>query len=181
MTGIYKTYKHNPPHLFRPNAKYFITGATYQKKHYLESDEAKAKTIEYMFKSFEHFGWTIEDWILLNNHYHLMADAPEKAETLGQVINNFHKYSALWIKKNLFPEITNEKIWHNYWDTCITYEKSYFSRINYIWFNAVKHQYVEDAKDWKFGSFYYRFKNLENVKEIVEQYPYDRLNVEDDF
>lgn len=181
MEEIFKKYKHNPPHLFKPNAKYFITGATYKKKHYLKSSQAKAKSIEYMFKSFEHFGWKIEDWILLNNHYHIMADAPEKAETLSQVINNFHKFSAIWIKKNVLLDIDPERIWYNYWDTCITYENSYFARINYIWFNAVKHRYVKEAAEWRFGSFYNRAKEWRKVERIVEQYPWDRVKVKDDF
>src|SRR3990172_4796590 len=93
MEEIFKRYEHAPPHLFRANAKYFITGATYDRMHFLYSDSAKEKTVEYMFKSFEHFCWQIEDWVLLNNHYHIMAQAPEDAKTLAKVINNFHKFS----------------------------------------------------------------------------------------
>ncbi len=134
-----------------------------------------------MFKSFEHFGWKIEDWVLLDNHYHLMADAPEDASTLSRVIKNFHQFSALWLKKNTADFKNIHKIWYNYWDKCITYEKSYFVRINYIWFNPVKHGYVEDAKLWKFGSFYQRSKEWRDVKGIVEKFPFDKISVEDDF
>ena len=52
-----------------------------------------------MFKSFEYYGWKIEDWVFLNNHYHLMADAPEDALSLSKVIKNFHRFSALKLKK----------------------------------------------------------------------------------
>ncbi len=134
-----------------------------------------------MLKSFDHFGWAIEDWVLLDNHYHIMADAPENAESLSSVINNFHKFSSIWIKKHIFQSDLIDKLWHNYWDTCITYERSYFARINYIWFNPVKHEYVSDAALWKFGSFYQRAKNWKNVEGIVEQYQYDDLNIRDDF
>ncbi|MCK4640224.1 MAG: hypothetical protein KAU06_02700, partial [Candidatus Marinimicrobia bacterium] len=82
IDGTYKTYKHNPPHLFRSNSKYFITGATYEHVHYMKSDEAKDIFLNYLFKSFEHYNWVIEDWVVLDNHYHLMANAPENAETL---------------------------------------------------------------------------------------------------
>lgn len=191
MIEIFKKYQHNPPHLFRSNGKYFITGATYKKESYLQLDGVKEKTAEYMFKSFEHFGWEIEDWVILNNHYHLMTQAPEDATTLSRVINNFHKFSAIWIRKNLenrdsaaksLTQSTYSKIWHNYWDTCITYENSYYARINYIWFNAVKHGYVEDAAQWKFGSFYYRcMVQSAEVEEVAKRYPYDRVKIEDDY
>jgi len=42
----YKEYKHNPPHLFRSDAKYFITGATYEKKYFLLSDKANYKRLD---------------------------------------------------------------------------------------------------------------------------------------
>ena len=110
-----------------------------------------------------------------------MTNAPDNAETLSQVINNFHKFSALWIKKHCLIGENPKHIFYNYWDTCITYEGSYFARINYLWFNAVKHGYVEDATQWKFGSFYERTKKWKNVKRIVEQYPFDNLKIDDDF
>jgi REP element-mobilizing transposase RayT len=70
----YKTNPHNPPHLFVPNATYFIIGATLHRIHYLKTAIAKEKVREYMLKSFAHFGWTIEEWVILNNHYHIYDD-----------------------------------------------------------------------------------------------------------
>ncbi|MBU1874579.1 transposase [bacterium] len=154
----YKTYEHNPPHLFRNNAEYFITGATYEHVHYMKSDEAKDIFLNYLFKSFEHYNWKIEDWVVLDNHYHLMANAPENAETLAQVINNVHRFSSSGIKSFLEPLETLEcidcvnaaptqsvhsiahsikKMFHNYWDSCITYENSYYARLHYLWYNPV--------------------------------------------
>ena len=181
MTEIFKKYDHAPPHLFKATATYFITGATYEKRHTLRSDAAKEKTVEYMFKSFAHFGWKIEDWVLLNNHYHLMARAPEDANTLANVINNFHKFSGNWIKKHVPLNPVPEKIWHNYWDTCITYENSYFARINYIWFNPVKHKLVLQPEEWHFGSYFTRVNSGDAVDTFVKKYPFDDLKIKDDF
>ncbi len=137
--------------------------------------------MEYMFKSFEHFDWQIEDWTLLNNHYHIMAQAPENADTLANVINNFHKFSANWIKKHMPLNPGSEKIWHNYWDTCITYENSYFARINYIWFNPVKHKYVLQPQEWRFGSYAARTKAGYDKEDIIKKYPFNDLSIKDDF
>ena len=79
---IYKTYKHNPPHLFRSNAKYFITGAIYEKKYHIEEESAKQRLIESIDKGFSDYNWKLEDWVILHNHYHLIVEAPESAETL---------------------------------------------------------------------------------------------------
>ena len=178
MTEIYKTYQHNPPHLFKENAKYFITGSTLNRIRYFDTDPTKEKVIHYMFTSFNHFNWTIEDWVLLENHYHIVADAPENPETLSRMINNFHRFSGLWIKKH--KNIVGEsQIWFNYWDSCITYESSYFSRIHYIWQNPVKHGYVESPEQWKFGSYFYR--DRKETEEISRQYPCDKIKIKDDF
>ena len=137
MEEIYKEYQHNPPHLFRSGAKYIITGATYEKKHWLKSDEAKERLLKSIKKGFDQYGWTLEDWVILDNHYHLMGDAPDDATTLSLLIKDIHRFIALWIKKNVPESKDAEIVMYNYWDTCITYEKSYFARLNYIWYNPV--------------------------------------------
>ncbi len=198
IDGTYKTYKHNPPHLFRSNAKYFITGATYEHVRYMKSDEAKDIFLNYLFKSFEHYNWKIEDWVVLDNHYHLMANAPENAETLAQVINNVHRFSSGGIKSldlecidcvNAAPtqsahsiEHSIKKMFHNYWDTCITYENSYYARLHYLWYNPVKHGYVKYPLEWKYGSYYYRHHDeKEYLDKIMKLYPCDKVKVFDDF
>jgi putative transposase len=175
----YKEYPHNPPHLFRNNTKYFITASTYKKIPYFKTDKAKEKLIDSLFKEFSRYNWLIEDWVVLDNHYHLMNYSKDNADKLGDIMREIHKFTSIWIKKNNAQAQLAEKIWYNYWDTCISYESSYFSRINYIWFNPVKHGYVDDPINWKFGSYYLRFKdNPENIKEIVSKYPCDKLDLD---
>ncbi|RPI13299.1 MAG: hypothetical protein EHM58_18765 [Ignavibacteriae bacterium] len=179
---IFKIYKHNPPHLFVPNSKYFVTGATYQRKHYLINDESKFALLSSIKKGFSDLDWQLEDWVILNNHYHLMVNSNGDSSTLSFIIKEIHRFNALWVKKNI-PQAKNEEvIWYNYWDTCITYENSYFARLNYIWFNPVKHGYVEFAEDWIHGSYYKRVKEeKEYLDSIKEKYPFDKINIDDNF
>ncbi len=179
---IYKTYKHNPPHLFRSEAKYFITASTYLRKHFLNSDSAKERLLLSIQKGFTENGWLLEDWVILNNHYHLMADSQDNVLSLSSIMRDIHKFTALWMKKNITGLDKEKRIWYNYWDTCITYEKSYFARLNYIWHNPTKHGYVEDEADWKFGSYYTRIKNERDLLiEIGKRYPFDKVSIKDDF
>lgn len=176
-----KYKKHNPPHLFIKNAKYFITASTLGRHSYLELDEAKRAVFKYLTKSLEQYNWELEDWVILNNHIHMMVNAPENAETLSDVMNNFHKFTANWLSRNGIKK-KEEKYFHNYWDTCISYENSYFARLNYIWMNPVKHGYVDLPENWKFGSYYYRFLNdKETAKEHLEKYPINKLKIRDNF
>jgi len=179
---IYRISAHNPPHLFRPNAKYFVTGATYLKKLFLASKNIKTKLLTSIKKGCEKYSWVLEDWVILDNHYHLMLNAPDHPNTLSTIFNEVHKFTAIWVKKNL-PELKDEtRIFYNYWDSCITYEKSYFARLNYIYFNPVKHGYVKEASDYLWGSYRVRLKaESYYLNELREKYPWDKIKVKDDF
>lgn len=181
MQEIFKTYDHNPPHLFRNSTKYFITGAIYEKKQFMREPDTKIAVIKYMFTSFAAQKWQIEEWVVMNNHYHLLADAAENADALPLIINNFHKFSAIWIRKHVTDSANANPIFYNYWDTCIDFEKSYYIRINYIWNNPVKHGKVSDPKDWLWGSYINRMENITEVNRILKNYPSDKAKVYDDF
>ena len=179
---IYKIYSHNPPHLFVSGVKYFITGATYLKKPFLRLSEAKLYLLKSIRKGSEKYKWILEDWVILDNHYHLMLQAPDRDIDLSRLMNEIHRFTGLWIKKNINGTKRYKKIFHNYWDTCITYESSYFARLNYIWFNPVKHNYVDDPKDYLFGSYCYRIKGEKiQMEGIKKKYRWDKINVKDDF
>ena len=180
MSSIYKTYKHNPPHLFIPEAKYFITASTYEHKPYFEEGVIKQKMLDILWKGCSKYDWKIDDWVILDDHYHLMLEASEnKNASIAVLINNFHKFSSMFIKK-FKPELKNIKeIFYNYRDTCITYERSYYTRVNYIYLNPVKHRYVKMPQDYKFSSFYWRFKNYEeDLEKILNDFPSDKLDLE---
>jgi putative transposase len=149
---VYKTYKHNPPHYFESNRKYFLTAATYMKKPFLSGDETKQLLLGSLKKASDKHGWVLEDWVILDNHYHIMLNSPENASTLSNLINSVHQSVAYWLKSRQ-KELKENRIFYNYWDTCITYEKSYYSRISYIFMNPVKHGYTEDPADYKWSSY----------------------------
>ncbi|HCN20061.1 MAG: hypothetical protein A3C38_00080 [Planctomycetes bacterium RIFCSPHIGHO2_02_FULL_50_42] len=178
---VYKAYENNPPHLFRPCSKYMITGGTYMKRRHLIDPDSKEQLLLFILKGCQKYGWRLEDWVILDNHYHLMLESPENVDSLSRFINAIHRFTSIWIRKNKAVEAT-KKIFHNYWDSCISYERSYFARKNYIYFNPVKHGYVSHPRDYPFGSYSYRYqKYSEELEDLQYKYPCDRINVRDDF
>ena len=110
-----------------------------------------------------------------------MINAPEDSTTLSQLVNNFHRFTTNWLSKHNIKKV-QDKYFHNYWDTCITYEKSYFSRLHYIWYNPVKHGYVGSPEKWKFDSFYFLYEEeMKEIEQIIKTYPIDRMKIDDDF
>jgi len=181
MIETYKTYSHTPPHLYRPGAKYFITASTFRKKK-LFDDKAKEKLFSSLLKSCKNNGWELEDWVILDNHYHMMLTAPQDKMNLSKFIAEYHKFTAIFIKKNNPEAISLPRIFDNYWDACISYEKSYYARLNYIYYNPVKHGCTQKAEDYIWGSLYTRYRdNKVYIERLRKELPFDKIDIEDDY
>ena len=83
--------------------------------------------------------------------------------------------STQWIN---FPA----EVWHNFWDTRLTYQHAYLARLNYVHRNAVKHTLVPVANQyrWCSASWFERVASPAQVKTIYRM-KIDRVNVPDDF
>ena len=176
----YKTYVHTPPHLHKDSAKYFITASTYKKIKILD-DNSKQKLLSSLKIACRNYDWTLEDWVIMDNHYHIMVNSPKKGADISKFVSEYHKFTAMFIKKKYPQHQVLPKIFDNYWDTCISYERSYYARLNYIYFNPVKHGYVKKAQDYQWGSYFYRYKEQkEYLERLMEAYPFDKINIKDD-
>ncbi len=74
-----------PNHLFMDDTPYFITGAIYEKRHLLATDELKTRLLGLIRQSFEARGWQLDHWVILNNHYHLLGIS-KKGRDLTKII-----------------------------------------------------------------------------------------------
>ena len=182
MDDIYKTYPHNPPHYFVSNSLYIVTGSTLYNKHLLTNITHKKIVCDILFDRASHWGWDLEAWAILENHYHFIARAPENALTLEKLIRQLHSKSA--VELNKLDKTLGRKIWHNYWDTCITHETSYYARLHYVHLNPVKHRLVDvkRAEDYPFCSYrWFLEKADDDFRDVVMNQPIDRVDVFDEF
>ncbi|HES59261.1 MAG: transposase [Calditrichaceae bacterium] len=182
---IYKVYPHNPPHLLLNGAKYWVTGSAFKHNPYFKEKEIKYKMMDVLCTTAEKLHWQIDDWVILDNHYHLMLESPDtklndhNPKTIANFMNNFHRFSALWMRKNCGSLKNVKNIFFNYWDTCITYERSYFARLNYLYFNPVKHGYVQHPSEYPYGSYFYRLKQEKLYLDgLVKKHPFNQLDLE---
>ena len=74
------------------------------------------------------------------------------------------------------------KVWHNFRETRLTYEKSYLARLNYTHQNPVKHGLVPVANQypWCSARWFERSATPAQSKTIY-RFKTDQLNVPDDF
>ena len=159
-----KRYRHNPPHLFVDGAYYFITGATLNKQVFLSRDKHKTTLLQAIEKWYSHFDWQIIAWIVLSNHYHIVAKAA-LAKSMPAIIARVHGASSTSI--NRLDDIPGRRVWWNYWDTCIRGDSDYELRLAYIYWNAVKHKIVVAPNEYKWSSFTFS-KSIPNLPKRFE-------------
>jgi putative transposase len=180
MEGVYKVYLHNPPHYFVQNAMYMVTGSILHKEHLLSDNPRKEFVLQTLLERSNFLRWSLQAWAILNNHYHFIAQAPEDASSLGKLIQQIHSITAIHINK--WDQAPGRQVWFNYWDTCLTYEKSYFARLHYVHMNPVKHELVDDPMEYPYCSYGWFIENADgNLKDQVLNQPINKVKVFDDF
>jgi len=146
----YKTYSHNPPHLFRDKSPYFITGGTHNKQRFWFDDERKQILFNAIDTWIRKFEWAVEAWVIFHNHYHLLA-CSRRGEDLGTIIGKIHGRSATLLNK--LDGCQGRQVWWNYWDRCIRDEKDHLAYLSYILWNPAKHKIVDQPDEYAWSNY----------------------------
>ena len=114
----------------------------------------------------------------MENHYHFLCKIAQ-SEKMPIFINLLHKTTAYHIKKELKLQV--KPFWYQYWDRCIRNDKHYYETATYILYNPIKHDYVEDLKDYPYSSFPIRYQQeRENLKANFLEYQPQYISYYDD-
>ena len=158
-----------------------MTAGTYCKQHFFRGAERLPVLQRGLLKLAARFGWGIEAWAVFSNHYHFVAHSPKTgAESLREMLATLHGETAVWL--NRVDKQPNRKVWYNFRETRLTYEKSYLARLNYVHQNPVKHGLVPVASHypWCSAGWFERVATSAQVKTIYG-FKTDRLNVFDEY
>lgn len=136
-----------------------VTGSVLHGKPLLNSTEKLANFCETLFERAKFLDWTLEAWFVMSTHYHFIAQSPEKALSLKELIQGVHSINAKYV--NRIDGIAGRKVWYNYWDSCIHTEASYLARMRYVMMNSVKHELVQNAEEYPFSSYRYFMESSE--------------------
>ena len=159
---------------------YMVTGAILHNQYLLIENRRKEFILHTLLERATLLGWNLQAWAVLNNHYHFIAQAPEDAKTLEKLIRQLHSITAIEI--NRWDNTLGRQVWFNYWDSCLTYERSYLARLHYIHMNPVKHGLVNNAINYPFCSYRWFIEQSDKtLKEQVFAQPIDRVKIFDDF
>ncbi len=158
-----------------------VTAATYQKAKLFHDQESLEALCGGLLKYSGKHNWSLHAWAVFPNHYHFIAKSPpDDAASLKKFLMEFHSRSARWL--NARDSTPGRKVWHNYAETKLTYEASYFARLKYVHQNPVKHGLVEAATEYPWCSASWFEKTATSAtKETVASFKTDTLKIEDDF
>jgi putative transposase len=174
-------WPHAPLHRLSENGTYFVTTGTYQKYHHFR-DQLRLDVLQRgVLTVTAEFGWRLEAWCVFSNHYHFVAHSPEAgAGSLEPMIRKLHSKLAIWVNK--LDRTLGRRVWHNYWETRLTYEKAYLARLHYTHANAVHHGLVPVANQypWCSAAWFERTATSAQVQTIYGM-KIDSVQVADDF
>lgn len=171
---------HRPPHIYLDDTWYIITASTLNKAHYLSTADHLQLWVKMLQELIEKFGIQLHAWVVLRNHYHLLLKS-RVGHDIGRFIGRLNGRTSR--EFNLRDNAEGRKVWYNYWDTCIRTEAGYWTRLNYIHNNPIKHGYVKRLIDWEFSSYgyYLRTKGEEWLDDCWRRYPVVGYIKDDDF
>ena len=176
-------WPHAPTHQLSVRGAYFVTTGTYLKVHHFRDPKRRDVLERGILKLCQDFGWQLEAWAVFSNHYHWVAHSPstkDDATSLRTMLGVLHTKTARWV--NRLDGTVNRQVWHNYWETRLTYQRSYLARLNYVHQNPVKHGLVPVAHQyrWCSAAWFERTASGAQVKSVY-RFKVDRVRVLDDF
>jgi putative transposase len=175
-----KDWPHAPVHRLTGHGVFIVTAGTLHKRLLFDTP-AKRDLVERVLLSYaKHFGWQLEAWAVFANHYHFVGrDTPGAAE-LRTFVSRLHSESARQL--NRIEGTEGRTVWHQFWDTRLTYQHAYLARLNYVHQNPVRHGLVRVANQypWCSAAWFERIASPAQVKTVYGM-KIDRVKVEDGF
>ena len=173
-------WPHGPIHKLDGRGMFMITAGTYQKQWFINTNE-KLDFIQSLFFSLaKRYGWKPQAWVFLVNHYHFIAQSPESGLNLSEFLKQFHYEAAKRI--NEIDGTPHRKVWFQFRDKHLTYQKSYFARLKYVNTNPAHHGIIRNSSEYRWCSaIWFKQTAGRSFQHTIETFKTDNLKVYDDF
>jgi len=175
------SWPHAPPHFTKGVGAYMVTAGTYQKDHLFRGPERLKILHDTLLTLAVKYQWDLQAWAVFSNHYHFIASSPEDGGgNLSRMLSHLHTSTARVV--NRMDGVSGRKVWHNFRETHLTFDTSYYARMHYVLHNPVKHRLVLLAEDYPWCSARW-FAGMCSVsfQNTVKSFKFDRINVDDEY
>ncbi|HEY6230899.1 MAG TPA: transposase [Pyrinomonadaceae bacterium] len=114
-----------------------VTGATLRKAPVFDTTEKLSLVKKELLMLAKVYEWQLEAWAIFANHYHFVGRGYSEQESLRKFVHHLHSNTSR--KINHLDDSMGRRLWYNFWDKKLTFERSYLARLNYVHQNPVKH------------------------------------------
>jgi len=162
---------HSPPHREGDSGRYLITAACFEHQPLIGfSAERMATFATTLLKVFEAGHSPVHAWVVLPNHYHVLADTRNVLGLLKEIGLMHGRSSHQW---NGEEDRRGRQVWCKAAETSIRSERHFWAALNYVHHNPVRHGYARLWLDWPFSSAadYLASVGRERAQQIWKEYP----------
>jgi putative transposase len=173
-------WPHAPVHRLNSRGVYMITAATLHKQHFFSSSQKLDLLHRTLIELAKKYDWHLHAWAVFPNHYHFIARTERETPRLAEFVSHLHTFTASEL--NRLDRSQGRRVWYNFWDSKLTYERSYFARLNYVHQNPVKHGLAPMANQyrWCSAAWFERTAPPAIVKTIYG-FKTDKVKIADDY
>jgi putative transposase len=173
-----RDWPHAPLHRLSEYGTYPVTAGTFRKEHHFRAPDRLDYLEAALLAAAKEVGWQLEAWAVFSNHYHFVGHAGSRP--LAEWLAELHRQSAAHV--NHLEGAGGRQVWFNYWETALTFEKSYLARLNYVHQNPVKHGLAPLASQYRWCSAAW-FERTATPAQVRTVYSFktDKVRVLDDF
>ncbi|MCO5244031.1 MAG: transposase [Anaerolineae bacterium] len=161
---------HEPPHPIRDQRFYLLTASCYEHASHMLVPARRQQVLNAVFELFTAAGMEIVAWVILPNHYHLLVHVVD-FDALRDLFRAIHgPTSHQW---NIEDSTPGRKVWFRYSDRAIRSDRHYYTTLNYIHANPVKHGWTKSPYDWIENSVHWYLEHFgrEWLQDLWASYP----------
>ncbi|SEH04911.1 REP-associated tyrosine transposase [Candidatus Venteria ishoeyi] len=163
---------HSPPHLaLQGEQVYILSVACYEHAPIIGKNHQRLQEcVDCLLPIYREYCKEIHAWVVLPNHYHALLTT-ENLDILRKSLGQFHGSSSY--RWNGEDNRRGRKVWHNCSDRVMRSERHFYTSLNYIHHNAVKHGLVEHWQDWAYSSVHEFLAevNRDEALQLWQTYP----------
>ncbi len=172
-------WPHSPPHWTEGAGNFIVTAATLFKIPHFRQPEMLSMLQDTLLVLAIKYAWRLHVWSIFPNHYHFVGYSQD-ASNLKSFMRHVHSSSARELNAN--DSTPGRRVWHNYWETKITNERSWYARLRYVNENAVKHGIVTSERLYPYCSAGWLELNASGAfLKTLATFGISRVSVPDDY
>ena len=157
-----------------------ITAATLHRKRLFDASAKLDLLRDTTFELAKSYALLLQAWAFFTNHYHIVINFENTSTTHRDFMRHLHRELA--IRLNRIDATPGRRVMYEFWDTRLTFEKSWLARLNYVHQNAVKHELGPLANQYPWCSASWFESNARpGFAKSVYSFKIDRIKVPDDF